>query len=249
MSVWMCVSIPVCFTVSKPAIKCIFTPFANRQLCWRQYGFSWHRAVANVSSSILCSHCHHHHYHSHHHQPLQRNNTAFARTINNSPQTIPFYLHTASNCNYHYWSGICCNFFFFQSQTSELWKLLKGMPGMPTSRSSHPRERFPWPKFTVKTWAGLQRAGKKERGHEQEELEDVITASSLCPGSLLCWETTLWLENALLMTRIYPDEVPLRKNLNPHQLQAAGELFCHRKSVSLTSPWSRLKENVSIGQK
>lgn len=28
-----------------------------------------------------------------------------------------------------------------------------------------------------------------------------------------------------MMTRIHPDEVPLRKTLNPHQLQAAGVLF------------------------
>lgn len=113
----MCVPILFCFTVSKPAIKCIFTPFANHQLCWRQYGSTWLGEVANVSSSILCSHCHPNHYHSHHHQPLQRNNTAFARTINNSPQTIPLYLHTASNCNHHYWSGICYNF----SPVTDIW--------------------------------------------------------------------------------------------------------------------------------
>lgn len=43
---------------------------------------------------------------------------------------------------------------------------------------------------------------------------------------------TLWLENALMMTRIFPDEVPLRKTLNPHRLQAAGVPFCNCEPVS-----------------
>lgn len=69
------------------------------------------------------------------------------------------------------------------------------------------------------TWAG------RSRGCQ--------TTSSLCPGSLLYWGATLRLENGCLMTRISPAEVPLRKTLNPQQVQAAGVLLCNCASV----PW------------
>lgn len=131
--------------------------------------------------------------------------------------------------------------FFYISQTSMLWKLLvsvtaeavERMLGMPTSQSSH--ELFSMAKTRSKTCNpsdcsyGLWWAGSVQWVMERERTwaGNVIMNSSMYPSSLLQWETTLWPENALLKTWIYPDEVPLRKTLNPHQPQAAAALFCN----------------------
>lgn len=73
---------------------------------------------------------------------------------------------------------------------------------MPTSRSSHPHELLPRPKLTVKhespstaatVCSELVVSGYwlKEGEHEQERVEDVITTSSICPGSALLGNHTV----------------------------------------------------------
>lgn len=178
----------VCFTLSMPAIKCNFSLFANHNLCWRQHGPSasekWpmcHHlifapsAITAIITAIIAAE--------------KKNNTLnLPEQSTNSPQTIPWYLHTANNCNHHYWSGICGNFCLRRHLSCESCSLCNGW------NCSKDDEAANLTVFTYVTWAFAEtktRCGyygcveRERKRREQERVEHVVTASSNCPGRLV----------------------------------------------------------------
>ena len=192
-------------------------------LDFRQYGSSCLRKVANVSSSNLWSRRHRLYYHSHYRYSRNDNQ----QTPPPPPQPTPLYLHTASKCNHHYWSGSCgtlCSTDIWTMEAARRWKdagfaefrvLTSTWAFATANQNGITGAVVPGEMPVVSSyWEKESRAEKRA--------EDAITTPSVFPGCLLYWETLLWVENALAVMRLYPDEVPLRKTSNPPPAPGSG---------------------------
>lgn len=111
---------------------------------------------------------------------------------------------------------------------------------------------FLWPSLTLKhkskTGDGIYRSyGLKSAGSVKLfSIKGQNMWILLLLSVVVYWETTLWLENALMMTRTHPDKTSLKKALKSCQLQAVGVLhWTVNLTISLVGKeWLKLEFSV-----